>query len=189
MVECGMGGRRQLRSGLVWVYVGGLLFAAACGDDGGSPDANVDAPAILFDAQVTADAPVDAAVDGMVDAVVVDAGLCSAGPYPDISGDYDNSIAGMCGDFGMSFDQVIAATIGGLSCQYTFTSIGIKSNPDVNGDVVIDSSGNFTGAALQLGTTQYVCDGVWNAVTSVMTLTCTGAPGVCTVTMQNTAGS
>lgn len=101
-----------------------------CDMDAGPPDAG----------------PLDA---GPPDAGPPDAGPCSGGPFPDISGDYDNFPSGMCGDFGMSFEQTVALTVGGLECEYTFTSVPVKANPDVNGDVQLDSAGNFTGATLQ----------------------------------------
>jgi hypothetical protein len=174
---------------VVGLMCAGALVLSGCGDDEPMLDAAVDATVNMgFDASTSEpDGAVDAALtvfDAGADDANPDAGPCPAGSYPDISGDYDNLATGDCGDFGNSFDQVIAPTIAGFACEYTLTSIGIKSDPDVNGDIQIDTGGNFSGDTLQLGTMSYTCDGAWNDPSGEMTLTCTGVPGVCTVVMS-----
>jgi hypothetical protein len=67
-------------------------------------------------------------------------------------------------------------------CSYYFEvdGTGVSCDPfTLMGDT-------FMGVPMMLGSGMYTCDGTFNRGTMVLTLTCTGAAGMCAVTMTRT---
>jgi hypothetical protein len=87
----------------------------------------------------------------------------------------------MCGDLVMdAADQRIDSSV---ECRVYFEvdGAGVASDPF---DVMPD--GSFTGIMMTLGTNDYTCSGTWDSAGAVIMLDCTGALGMCDVTMMRT---
>lgn len=151
----------------------GLLSLAAC-DCG-------DTETCLFDAG-SRDAGPLGMDGGQRDAGAPDAGpAVDAGPCPDLRGRYDLSFTGTCGDLVMDAAEQRVDGRGECNVYFEVDGMGVASGPlDIMGD------GSFTGVTMTLGSSDYTCNGTWDAAGEVIMLDCTGTLGMCDVTMMRT---
>jgi hypothetical protein len=77
-------------------------------------------------------------------------------------------------------------------CAFQLVSAPATGSPAVNGVVILQSDGSFSGAALQFGTVQRTgCTGQWDAASQTLTLDCggMGSSQSCVVTMTRTGSA
>jgi hypothetical protein len=136
---------------------------------GGSGDGAADTgPIVVADGATPVDAPSAACpnITGVYTVVIVDA-------------------AG-CGDLSAAAGQCIQQDTQG--CAITFMSMGSSNTAAINGDATLQGR-SFMGAQLKEGTADRSgCTGVWDGVTSTLTVDCGGAGTTqsCVVSLRRT---
>lgn len=115
-----------------------------------------------------------------------------AGPCPDISGGYGQiTTSGQgCGNINTAAPECIM--LAQQICAFQLVSAPSTGQPAVNGVVVLQSDGSFSGAALQEGSVQRTgCTGQWSSGNQTLTLDCggMGSSQSCIVTMVRTGAT
>jgi hypothetical protein len=116
----------------------------------------------------------------------------AAAPCPDIGGAYAQfAWSGVgCSDINSAAPECIM--LAQQLCAFQLVSAPSTGKPAVNGVVILQSDGSFSGAALQVGTRLRTgCAGQWDVASQTLTFDCggMGSSQTCSVSMTRTGST